>query len=44
MVKRSVLSVWGEKRGMKRNELFSVPREHLGKAGSSQRGCEVAEQ
>lgn len=44
VVKRSVLSVWGEKRDMKRNELFSVPREHLGKAGSSQHGCEVTEQ
>lgn len=43
VVKRSVLSVWG-KRGMKRNELFSVPREHLGKTGSPQHGCEVTEQ
>lgn len=30
MVKRNVLSVWG-KGGMKRNELSSVPREHLGR-------------
>lgn len=43
MVKRNVLSVWGES-GMKRNELFSVSREHLGKAGGSQHGCEVTEQ
>lgn len=43
MVKRSVLSVWG-KGGMRRNELFSVSREHLGKAGSSQHGYEVTEQ
>lgn len=43
MVKRSVLSVWG-KGGMRRNELFSVSREHLGKASSSQHGCEVTEQ
>lgn len=43
VVKRNVLSGWG-KRGMKWNELFSVPREHLGKAGSSQHECEVTEQ
>lgn len=30
VVKTNVVNVWG-KRCMKKNELFSVPREHLGR-------------